>query len=395
MVSVLRPAARALPTPFAADELVRVEQLHYELPPDRIARHPAPRREDARLLVIAADGLEHHRVDDLPAMLPAGALLVVNDTRVLSARLLGHKAGSGGRVEVLLVRRLEQADMPAESPAAGAPCERWSALARASRRLRAGTAIEVGADTDGPPLHLWLERESDDEGLVRVLVRTEGEGDLLAAIERHGHVPLPPYIGRADELADRERYQTVFARAPGAVAAPTAGLHFSGSLLDALRAKGVEVGAITLHVGPGTFRPVSVADLDDHPMHAEPYEVGADLARAVARARQRGAPVIAVGTTVVRALESAADPEHPGQVRAAKGDTRLLIQPGYEFRVVDGLLTNFHLPGSTLLALVYAFGGRSPVASAYRVAIERGYRFYSYGDAMYLPRRVVSSEAAR
>jgi S-adenosylmethionine:tRNA ribosyltransferase-isomerase len=223
-----------------------------------------------------------------------------------------------------------------------------------------------------------------------MLEPTAGLG-LAAAVEASGHVPLPPYVHRPDDAADRERYQTVFARVPGAVAAPTAGLHLSTALIDRIRARGVAVATVTLHVGLGTFQPVSAEDLDDHPMHAEAFVVPAEAAAAVAAARDRGAPVVAVGTTVVRALESAADPARPGGVLALSGETRLLIQPGYRFRVVDQLLTNFHLPQSTLLALVAAFAGRERVLSAYRAAVGARYRFYSYGDAMLIRSR---SEAA-
>jgi S-adenosylmethionine:tRNA ribosyltransferase-isomerase len=262
-------------------------------------------------------------------------------------------------------------------------------MLRPGRKLRPGDRIETGGEI---ALEV-LGGEAPGDGLRRV--RVHGAPAVIEALERQGEMPLPPYIRRAADEDDRERYQTVFARAPGAVAAPTAGLHFSQALLAELRARGVEIATLTLHVGPGTFRPVSVADLDDHPMHAEPYEVGDEVVRAVAAARERGASVIAVGTTVVRALESAADAARAGQVRAARGETRLLIQPGYPFRVVDGLLTNFHLPGSTLLALVYAFGGSARVASAYREAIAEGYRFYSYGDAMYLPPQATAAGAGR
>jgi S-adenosylmethionine:tRNA ribosyltransferase-isomerase len=255
-------------------------------------------------------------------------------------------------------------------------------MARPARRLGPGSRIDVGSE-------LVVEVESRDEepGLWIVRLRSTGRESVTATIEAAGHMPLPPYIRRDDEPLDRERYQTVYARVPGAVAAPTAGLHLSRRLLDRLAARGVELASVTLHVGPGTFRPVSVANLDDHPMHAERFAIAEQASQAIAAARARGAPVLAVGTTVVRALESAADPSRPGHVRAVETETRLLIQPGYRFAVVDGLLTNFHLPGSTLLALVYAFGGVERVRAAYRAAVERNYRFYSYGDAMYLPCR--------
>ena len=340
--------------------------LDYDLPPDRIARHPTAERDGARLLVLGADGISHRAVRDLDQLLPAGALLVVNDTRVVPARLLGHKAGSGGKVELLLLRRLDEG--------------RWTALGRSSKALRPGTRVcfEGGA----------LEAEiaaPHDEGTWEVILRSPTGLSLDAALEATGHVPLPPYLHRPDEAADRERYQTIFARAPGAVAAPTAGLHLSEALLERLRARGVEVAAVTLHVGLGTFQPVTADDLDDHPMHAEVFSVPVTTAEAIAAARARGAPVVAVGTTVVRALESAA--AESGTVRPKEGETRLLIQPGYRFRAVDQLLTTFHLPQSTLLALVAAFAGHQRVLAAYRAAIDAGYRFYSYGDAMLIQTR--------
>jgi S-adenosylmethionine:tRNA ribosyltransferase-isomerase len=349
---------------------MKVSELAYELPSELVARRPPARREDARLLVVGGRSPEHRSVRDLPELLPPASLLVVNDTRVLPARLVGRKA-SGGRVEVLLVRRLERAD---DDP----PTERWTAMIRG--RVRPGTELVLGAR-----LAATCVRPADDEGVAEILLHAGGL-EPMTAIEAEGLWPLPPYLEREAEEADRERYQTRFARVPGAVAAPTAGLHFGDELLAAVRARGIAIAKLTLHVGPGTFRPVTVDDLDDHPMHAEPFRIGEDVAAAVAAARARGGPVVAVGTTVVRALESAADPERQGLVRAMEGDTRLLVQPGYRFRVVDALVTNFHLPGSTLLALVYAFGGIEPVRAAYGAAIAERYRFFSYGDAMLLRR---------
>ena len=346
---------------------MRLADLNYQLPQQLIARYPSARRDASRLLSMTADGLQHQLFSALPELLPANALLVVNDTRVRRARLFGHKHPSGGRVEVLLVRQQ--------------PDGLWQAMARSSKKLRAGTQLHLGDS-----LRAEVVAETDGHGLLRVSLSSVDDEPLDAAILRQGHMPLPPYLRRAAEEADGERYQTVFAQHLGAVAAPTAGLHFTVALLDALAARGVEQTAITLHVGPGTFRPVSHAELDDHPMHHEHIVVSAHAARAVARARARGGPVVAVGTTVVRALESAADTERPGEVRAVEQETDLLIQPGYRFRVVDALITNFHLPHSTLLALVYAFAGMARVRGAYDEAIDRGYRFYSYGDAMFIPR---------
>jgi S-adenosylmethionine:tRNA ribosyltransferase-isomerase len=341
---------------------VRVAELHYELPEELIARYPHERRDGARLLVVEPDGERHLRVRDLPELLPPGALVVVNDTRVVSARLVGKKE-SGGRVEALLVREVEP--------------DRWQAMAKSSKRLRAGMQLSF----DGG-LTATVLAPPDADGLCTLALAADGES-VAARVNEVGHVPLPPYLGREDEALDRERYQTRFARVPGAVAAPTAGLHFSDELIAALRER-VELAAITLHVGPGTFRPVKVEDLDDHRMHAEELEVSRDAAEAVGRARARGAPVVAIGTTVVRALESAAA---EGAVAPFRGETRLLIQPGYRFRAVDALLTNFHLPCSTLLALVCAFAGVARTQRAYAAAIAERYRFYSYGDAMWLPAR--------
>jgi S-adenosylmethionine:tRNA ribosyltransferase-isomerase len=347
---------------------LRTALFDYELPESRIARHPLAERDQARLLVLDESRLLHRRVTDLGELIPAGALVVLNDTRVRHARVFAERAGTGGAVELLLLTRLADVD--------GA--EQWEALGRANKPLKSGAVVVAS----GFQAEI---REVLGRGLLRVLVRADGGVD--AWLSAHGRVPLPPYLGRADELEDRERYQTVFADKLGSSAAPTAGLHLSEALLLALRARGVELATLTLAIGLGTFRPVETDDLDQHEMHAEPVEVGGPLVDAVARARMRGAPVVAIGTTVVRALESAADPSRMGHVAPFRAETRLLIQPGYAFRVVDALLTNFHQPKSTLLALVSAFAGRETVFSAYREALDAGYRFLSYGDAMWIPRR--------
>lgn len=360
---------------------MHVRELLYRLPRELIARYPLARRDDARLMVMSATGFDHRHVRDLDVLLPAGALYVVNDTRVLPARLRGAKASTGGKVEVLLVRRQGQDEHTPMEGATAAGAQRWAAMAQSSRPLAVGARITLP-----PALTALVESRPDDEGLFGLLLFREDGGSVEDAIQAQGHMPLPPYIDREEVPEDRERYQTMFACVPGAVAAPTAGLHFTPELVARLEQRGVVRAAVTLHVGPGTFRPVKVDDLDDHSMHAESFEVSADTASMVASARARGAPVVAVGTTVVRALESAADPKRPGLVRPTRGDTRLLIQPGFRFRIVDALVTNFHLPESTLLALVYAFGGVAPVRAAYRQAIAGGYRFYSYGDAMMLQR---------
>ena len=357
---------------------MRVEELQYQLPAGLVARYPTAEREQARLLCVGAGGLRHAGVHELDRLLPERALLVVNDSRVIPARLRGRKEPTGGRIELLLVERLGPAWV--EHEGATHAGERWSAMLQGSRRLRPGSLVAIGSE-----LRARIEAAVPGERLWQVVLFGRSDGPIEALVAAEGEMPLPPYLGRGEEPLDRERYQTVYARVPGAVAAPTAGLHLSHALLERIRARGIEVVAVTLHVGPGTFLPVSVPDLDDHPMHAERFVIPAETAAAIAAARAAGAPVVAVGTTAVRALESAADAERPGLVRATEATTRLLIQPGYRFRVVDGLLTNFHLPGSTLLALVYAFGGTERVRAAYAAAIAERYRFYSYGDAMYLP----------
>jgi S-adenosylmethionine:tRNA ribosyltransferase-isomerase len=349
---------------------VKIELLDYELPETAIAQRPAERREMARLLVVGDAGLADRVMADWPSLVRPGSLVVLNDTRVVKARLLGKKATTGGKAELLLVDRAE-----------GAPAETWRALGKGLRDL-VGQELVFGEGE----LVAVVEGTSVD-GLFQVRLSTSlpSVDEALAA---HGHVPIPPYIRRPDDSADVERYQTVYGRVPGAIAAPTAGLHITEPMLAELARRDVRVAHLTLHVGLGTFQPVAAADLDDHPMHAEWMKISEALAREVADARRRGAPVVAVGTTVVRALESAADPERPGLVVPTECETRMLIQPGYAFRVVDALLTNFHLPRSTLLALVSAFAGRERVLDAYREAVRRGYRFFSYGDATWIERRL-------
>ncbi|MFW6052012.1 MAG: tRNA preQ1(34) S-adenosylmethionine ribosyltransferase-isomerase QueA [Myxococcota bacterium] len=343
---------------------MHVDDLDYPLPLALIAQRPAAEREAARLLVLdrGTGRVAHRRVAELAELLPP-ALWVVNDTRVLPARLFVRRPG-GGRAELLLV---ERRDAPGR-------VERWVALARPAKRLREGMALRF----DGTDDEVRVVRRLDDGRLEVELAAQDGHVEQMLA--RVGQVPLPPYIQRPPDATDRDRYQTVFATHPGAVAAPTAGLHLSERLIAALEARGHRLARVTLHVGPGTFQPVQVGDLDAHPMHAERYVVSAGAAAAVARAREEGRAVVAVGTTVVRTLESAADGR--GGVVPGEGRTDLFIKPPFPFRVVDALLTNFHLPRSTLLALVMAFGGVEPVRRAYREAIEERYRFYSYGDAM-------------
>lgn len=338
---------------------MKTSELDYELPRELIAVEPPRERDGGRLMVLdrrRGGAIAHCVVRDLPELLPPGALLVVNDTRVIPARLLGVKQGSGGRAEVFLLRPVDEA------------ATRWRAIGRASKGLRAGHVIIIA-----PGLSVRIDARGEG-GVLDVTLLAD---DPWAAIEAHGSLPLPPYLARAPRPEDRERYQTVYAARPGAVAAPTAGLHLSEALLRALASRGVERAALTLHVGAGTFAPVETDDLDTHVMHSEWYEVPESTAEAVLRARREGRPVVAVGTTVVRALESWQLGEGP-----SSGETRLLIQPGYAFRVIDHLLTNFHLPRSTLLALVMAFAGIEPVRAAYAAAVAARYRFYSYGDAM-------------
>ncbi len=368
---------------------MRVDAFHYELPAELIAQRPAEDRELARLMLLPAGGgaPEHRRISELPELLPAGALVVVNDTRVIPARLLGHKRETGGRVEVLLVRRTGMRELEI-APGDVRATQVWRALGKASKPLKFGADVEVSprgraGEAGGPAaLIVRLLGRAEDDGLLEVALWSPTGEAIDTAIRACGHVPLPPYIKREDEADDADRYQTVYARHDGAVAAPTAGLHLTNAILGRLAVRGCDVASVTLHVGLGTFQPVSVEDLDQHPMHSEQYVVSQSTADAVARARGRGAPVVAIGTTTVRALESAADPERPGYLCASTGETRLLVQPGYDWRVVDGLLTNFHLPKSTLLALVGAFAGTERILDAYRLAVTERYRFFSYGDAM-------------
>lgn len=358
---------------MTTDADFRLASYDYALPPELVAQQPLAVRDASRLLVLdrATGAVQHRRFDELPELLHAGDLLVTNRSRVFPARLLGRRAG-GGRAEVLLVRRL--------------PGGEWDALLRPGRRLRAGALVDVAEGLRvrvlgdragrGGPGHAAVDETAG--ALRRVELLTDG--DEAAAIERHGHAPLPPYIHRMDTAADRERYQTVYAREPGSVAAPTAGMHFTNALLDRLAARGVERVELVLHVGPGTFRPVEVSDVRQHRVDPERVVLPEATAEAVARARAAGRRVVAVGTTVTRALESAADVS--GDAQAGERDTDLVILPGHRFQVVSALVTNFHLPRSSLLLLASAFAGRERLLAAYREAVALRYRFYSYGDAM-------------
>jgi len=341
----------------------RVADYDYALSPDRIARYPVERRDDSRLLVVGPDDgeLRHLRFRDVVALFESGDILVLNESKVLPARLLGRKP-TGAPSEILLLR-------PAPS---AADDHVWEALVRPGGKLKPGRHVLVADD-------LVVEILDSAPGGGR-LVRLITDDAVEEALERHGHMPLPPYIDRADEPLDRKRYQTVYARTPGSVAAPTAGLHFTPALLDALESRGVALAEVTLHVGIGTFRPVEVEDPAAHVLHHEWYCVTEEAADTINGSRDRGGRVWAVGTTTVRTLESSTD--ESGRVRAGSGTTDLFIRPPYRFRAVDCLLTNFHLPRSTLLMLVAAFAGYSRTMEAYDAAIAGRYRFYSYGDAM-------------
>ena len=344
---------------------MRLSDFDYRLPPARIAREPAPVRDAARLLRLdrGTGARSHHRVADLDALLAPGDLLVVNDTRVVPARLLGRRDPTGGAVECLLLARLDDG--------------RWDALVHPGQKLKVGSR----AVFEGGGRRLALEVEARHYHGRRTIRLAAEDGDVDAAIDAIGHVPLPPYVKRADRPADRARYQTVYAAARGSVAAPTAGLHFTPALLGRLRARGVERCAVTLHVGYGTFEPVRTEEVEAHRVAPERYAVPASTAAAVNRALDEGRRVVAVGTTTTRTLETAAR-LHGGRLRPGAGETDLTIHGDFDFRVVGGLLTNFHLPRSSLLLLVCALAGREAILAAYREAVDRGYRFYSYGDAM-------------
>ena len=344
---------------------MKVSDFDFELPPELIAQEPASERGAARLLHVAREtgALSHSAASSLPDFLQPGDLIVVNNTRVFPARLLGRRVPSGGAVECLLVARVDG--------------DVWEALVHPGQRLKPGGRVTFeGART----LHAdILEHRFFGRRLIRLW--TDDGSSVDETVDAIGHVPLPPYIKRTDQPADRERYQTVFAHRRGSVAAPTAGLHFSDTLLARLRDRGVQIAGITLHVGYGTFQPVRVDEVEQHRMEPEHYEIGETAAAAINAALDERRRVIAVGTTTTRTLEASAR-EHGGRVRAGSGTTDMFIFPGFEFRAIQGLLTNFHLPASSLLMLVSAFAGRERVLAAYREAMVERYRFYSYGDAM-------------
>ncbi|HKV62892.1 MAG TPA: tRNA preQ1(34) S-adenosylmethionine ribosyltransferase-isomerase QueA [Candidatus Acidoferrum sp.] len=364
---------------------MRLDELDYRLPREQIAQRPLDRREASRLLLLnrGHGAFEDHQFTEFPSLLRGDELLVFNNARVIPARLFGRRAGvhsqpasratkAGhltGRVEIFLARELDS--------------ETWEALVRPGRKMHVGERVLFGEG------ELEAEVLSRGElGLRTLRFVSRDQCTIAQHFERLGHVPLPPYIERADESSDRERYQTVFAKRPGAIAAPTAGLHFSTEILEKLRARGVESCELTLHVGIGTFQPIHSETLEGHMMHAEGYEIPGGTAECIQVARDAGRPIVAVGTTVVRALEDAAlraaEAGAAKLVLPGKVDARLFIVPGFQFRVVQGLLTNFHLPRSTLLGLVCAFAGRERVLTAYQHAVAAGYRFYSYGDCMFI-----------
>jgi S-adenosylmethionine:tRNA ribosyltransferase-isomerase len=340
---------------------VKTSEFDYELPRELIAQYPSERRDQSRLLVLrrSTGAIEHRIFRDVSEYLAPRDVLVLNETRVFPARFLGTRRGTGGRVEMFLLREL--------SPF------RWEVLVKPAARVREGAIMEFGGGRLAARVLRVLPGGKREVEMVL-------SGDVHRAIEELGRVPLPPYIEREPDTLDSERYQTVYARVDGAVAAPTAGLHFTDSLLAALSDRGVATARLVLHVGLGTFRPVTEDDTDDHEMEEERYEVPPDAAGTINAARASGGRVVAVGTTSVRVLETVADAE--GRIHPGEGTSRLFIKPPYEFRCVDILLTNFHLPRSTLLMLVSAFAGREVVLAAYNEAIRENYRFYSYGDAM-------------
>jgi S-adenosylmethionine:tRNA ribosyltransferase-isomerase len=380
-----------------------VSDFHYDLPPERIAQEPLPDRSASRLLRVnrKPGSWQDQTFREFPGLLRPGDLLVVNNTRVFPARLYGHRSGQRaqplsrrnpaardflrGRIEVLLTRQM--GDDPNE----------WECLVRPGRKIGIGEKLYFGnAAEDGAP---ELEAEVTGRGSFgERRIRFAPVSDFFARVDRIGHVPLPPYIARDDRAADRDRYQTVYAQTPGSmarsVAAPTAGLHFTPEILDEIRGRGIEIAEITLHVGLGTFQPVRAEKVEDHKLHREWYEIPAEAAEAINRAKAEGRRVVAVGTTTVRTLEYAAEyaaglaeqlsEKRSGRdrVEAGRGEADVFIYPGYRFRIVNALLTNFHLPQSTLLMLVCALGGNDLVMGAYRHAVEAGYRFYSYGDCM-------------
>lgn len=352
-----------------------VSDFDFDLPDALIAQYPPDRRGGSRLFVLRRNGdIEHAMFAELDRFLVRGDLLVLNNTRVFPARLLGHRVPTGGTVECLLLNR-EPPDPSGDADPGG---EVWSALVHPGQKLKPGAHVMFERDDvriDGEIVAMHFQ------GRRTVRLRTEHRAGLADAIDRIGHIPLPPYIKRADGAVDRDRYQTIYARERGSIAAPTAGLHFTAGQLDALTGRGVDRTEVTLHVGYGTFKPVKAEHVEEHVVDAERYTVSPQAAAALTRAKREGRRVVAVGTTTVRTLESLTVTTD-GEVMPGSGETSLFIHPGHQFQLVDAMVTNFHLPRSSLLMLVAAFAGRDRILRAYREAVERGYRFYSYGDAM-------------
>ncbi|MCZ8514611.1 tRNA preQ1(34) S-adenosylmethionine ribosyltransferase-isomerase QueA [Paenibacillus filicis] len=344
---------------------MQVDLFDYHLPESLIAQTPLPDRTASRLLTLdkRSGTVRHHQFEQLADYLQAGDVLVLNDTRVIPARLFGVKADTGAKAEVLLLKQLES--------------DRWEALVRPGKKLKAGAVLHFGEEGQPPLLTATVETEGEMGGRT---LRFHYEGIFNEILDRLGHMPLPPYI--KEQLPERERYQTVYARHEGSAAAPTAGLHFTKEYLHKLEQKGIQLAYVTLHVGLGTFRPVSAETVEAHEMHEEYYEVPQETADKINETHRRGGRIIAVGTTSCRTLETAAGED--GTLHAGSGWTGIFIYPGYRFRIVDSLLTNFHLPKSTLLMLISALASREYVLAAYKEAVEKEYRFFSFGDAMFI-----------
>lgn len=340
---------------------MKVSLFDYHLPEELIAQHPLPERDESRLMILRRDtrSIQHTKFSELLDFLSSGDLLVLNNTKVIPARLIGRKERTSGKVEILLLKPMGEG--------------LWDALVKRSSRLKSGTKVIFG---DGQLIAKILGK-TESQGR---LVQFEHNGDLSGLLNKFGKMPLPPYIKREAEDDDRERYQTIYARKDGAVAAPTAGLHFTEAVFAEMEVRNIGKVELTLHVGLGTFQPVRAENVEEHDLHAENIEITSEAARRINETKLSGGKIVAVGTTSVRALESSVDTE--GNVISRSGSTNAFIYPGYKFRVIDALITNFHLPKSTLLMLVSAFAGRDFVMEAYREAVEKQYRFYSYGDAM-------------
>jgi len=340
---------------------MKTKDFYYELPEELIAQHPLKNREESRLLILDKETgeIEHRKFKDIIDYLYPGDCLVLNDTRVIPARLFGNRKGKEEKIEFLLLKNIEGS--------------RWEVLVKPGKKVKPGVKVEFGNGL------LESEVLSIEEGGTRI-VEFKYEGIFEEILDRLGEMPLPPYI--KEKLEDKERYQTVYSKKKGSAAAPTAGLHFTKELLSDIEKKGVKLVFITLHVGLGTFRPVKVENIEEHNMHSEYYEVTEDAARTINNTRKNGGRVIAVGTTSTRTLETIAAED--GKVEAKKGWTDIFIYPGYRFKAIDGLITNFHLPESTLLMLVSAFAGKEKILNAYKIAVEKRYRFFSFGDAMFI-----------